>query len=111
MNTENTQTRTKQPDKPMIPEGRLLTLDGKPISGRKFKVTLFATETEKSDVLMAVNGYGIQIQRNQEITLDECFVEVLRNSVISTVEQDPDSGAMRPVVRLTYPHQAIPIEG
>lgn len=99
----------KQPDKPMIPEGKLLTLDGKKINGRKFRVTVFATEHDKADVALAINGYAIKIQRNKEVILDECWVEDLRNSMISTVEQDPETGAMMPITRLTYPHQAIPV--
>lgn len=99
----------KQPDKPMIPEGKLLTLDGKKINGRKYRVTIFATEQDKADVAMSINGYAIKIQRNKETILDECWLENLRNSMISTVEQDPETGAMVPVTRLTYPHQAIPV--
>ncbi|MGI0034319.1 MAG: hypothetical protein ACRD98_00425 [Nitrososphaera sp.] len=101
--------RKKQADKSMIPEGQLLTLDGKKIKGRQFRVTIFSTETDKSDVLMAVNGYGISVQRNKEVVLDECFVEVLKNSVITTTEQHPDTGVTVPVTRLTYPHQAVPL--
>ena len=99
----------KQPDKPMIPEGKLMTLEGHKINGKKFRVTVFATEQDKADVAMAINGYAIKIQRNKEVILDECWVENLRNSMITTVEQDPETGAMMPITRLTYPHQAIAV--
>lgn len=99
----------KQADKPLIPEGKLMTLEGKKINGKKYRVTIFSTEQDKSDVVMSVNGYAIKIQRNKEVILDQCWVEVLQNSMISTVDQDPETMAMNPVTRLTYPHQAIPV--
>lgn len=102
--------RKKQADAPMIPEGQLLTLQGEKVDGKKYRVTIFSTETDKSDVSMSVNGYGIRMKRDQEYILDECFVtEALGHSVIQTTEQDPDTMTSRPVKRMTYPHQAIPV--
>lgn len=108
-NTLGTKFGGSLPEKPLAPEGQLRTLDGKPINGKKYRVTVFATESDKTDVVMAVNGFAIAVQRNKEVILDECFVEVLRNSMIQTTEQDPDSGLSTPITRMTFPHQAIPI--
>lgn len=98
-----------QSKRPLVPEGQLLTLDGQKISGKKYRVKIFATEDGKEDVCMAVNGFAIQMKRGQEYVLDECFVEVLRNAQINTTEQDKETLQFYPVSRLVYPHQAVPV--
>jgi hypothetical protein len=97
------------PQEKLSPLGKLHTIDGKPVNGRKFRLTIFATESDKSDVDLIVNGHNIRIQRNKEVVVDEAYVEVLRNAVIDTVMQDPDSGVRSPQRVMVYPHTAVPI--
>jgi hypothetical protein len=53
----------------LSPLGRLHTIDGKPVNGKKYRVTIFATEQDKSDVHLIVNGHNVQVKRNQEVIL------------------------------------------
>jgi hypothetical protein len=99
----------KQPDKQPPPMDRLYDLNGKPIIGRAYKVKIFSTESDKSDVPLVVNGYNCIVKRNVEVTLSEPFVEVLRNATIETIVQDPDTGVRTPQTIQVYPHQATPI--
>jgi hypothetical protein len=99
----------KQVDRAPPPTTGLYTLDGKKINGKKFKVKIFATESDKSDVHLIVNGYNVVVKRNVDVLLDEAYVEVLRNAVVSTVIQDPDTGERIPQTIQVYPHQAIAI--
>lgn len=89
--------------------GRLHTLDGKPVNAPKYRVTIFATETDKSDVDLICNGHNVRIKRGQEVILMEPYVEILRNAVVETVEQDPDTGSRTSAKRMVYPHSAIPL--
>lgn len=89
--------------------GRLRTLDGKLVDGKKYRVLIYATETDKSDVDLICNGHNVRIKRGHEVVLDEAYVEILRNAVIDTVEQDPDTGVRSAQRRMVYPHQATPV--
>lgn len=91
----------------MPPEGRLYSLDGKPASGRKFKVTIHATEQDRGDVFLSVNGHGMYVKRNHEVTLDEAYVDVLKNAVIDTFTKDPDTGKVQKITMMHYPFSAI----
>lgn len=97
-------------NEPRMPAlGRLHTLDGKPVDAPRYKVTIFATETDKSDVDLIVNGHNIRVKRGIEVVLMEPYVELLRNAVVETIVQDPDTGARSPSKRMVYPHQAVPV--
>lgn len=100
---------TKQKDTLPPPLGAAYELTGKKIDGRKYRVKIFSTETDKSDVDLIVNGHNIRVKRNMEVVLDEAYVEVLRNATIDTVVQDADSGIRSPQTIQVYPHQAIAI--
>lgn len=89
--------------------GRLSTLDGKIVDAPRYRVTIFSTENDNSDVDLIVNGHNIRVQRNKEVILQEPYVELLRNAVVETVVQDPDTGVRAPSRRMVYPHQAVPV--
>ena len=91
----------------MPPEGRLYSLDGKKMSGRKFKVTIHATEQDRGDVFLSVNGHAMYVKRNVEVTLDEAYVDVLKNAVIDTFTKDPDTGKVQKITMMHYPFSAI----
>jgi len=99
----------KVPEEKLSPLGRLCTIQGQPVNGKKYRLTIFATESDKSDVDIIVNGHNIRVQRNKEVVVDEAYVEVLKNAVIDTVVQDPDSGVRSPQRMMVYPHTAIPV--
>lgn len=104
----------KAPDVPkkheerLSPLGKLCTIDGKPINGKKYKVKIFDTQGDHNDVDLIVNGHNVRIQRGKEVILDEAYVEVLRNAVINTVQQDEDSGVRMAREQLCYPFSAVP---
>lgn len=89
--------------------GRLHTLAGVPVDAPKYRVTIFATEQDKSDVDLIVNGHNVRIKRGQEVILMEPYVEVLRNAVVETMSQDPDTGVRSAQKMMVYPHSAIPV--
>lgn len=93
----------------LSPIGKLHTIDGKPVNGKKYKVKIFATQEDKNDVDLIVNGHNIRIQRGQEVIIDEAYVEVLRNAVINTIVQDADTGIRTAMEQMVYPHQAVPV--
>lgn len=89
--------------------GKLHTLDGSPVTAKKYRVTIFSTESDKSDVDIICNGHNIRVKRGVEVIMLEPYVEILRNAVVDTVEQDPDTGVRMAQRRMVYPHQAIPV--
>lgn len=89
-------------------EGALRSLDGSLAGSRKMRVTIMATESEKEDVKIGVNGHLVQIKRGVPVVVDEAYVEVLKNSTIDTMVQDPDTGAKTQVVMQRYPFTAEP---
>lgn len=99
----------KRDEKALPALGNLYTLDGKRVDAPRYRVTIFATETDKSDVDIVCNGHNIRVQRGKEVIMQEPYVEILRNAIINTTEQDPDTGARSAVSRMVYPHQAIPL--
>lgn len=98
-----------QKDMPDIPLGALYTLDGKKVEAPLYRVVIFSTESDKSDVPLVVNGYNIIIKRGHEVLIMEPYVDILRNAVIDTVVQDPDTGARTQQRMMVYPHQAVPV--
>lgn len=57
---------------------------------KQYKITIHSGEdaTDKGDVVLAHNYKQILIQRDQEVTVGEQYLEVLRNSTIETVIKD-----------------------
>lgn len=97
------------PDEKLSPLGKLCTIQGVPVNGKKFRLTIFATEQDKSDVPIIVNGHNIIVKRGHEVVVDEAYVTALQNAEIETVIQDPDTGVRSPVRMMVYPHKAIPV--
>lgn len=89
-------------------EGALRSLDGSLASSGKMRVTVMATESEKEDVKLGVNGHLIIIKRGLPVVIDAAYVEVLKNSTIDTVAQDPDTGVKVAVKMQRYPFTAEP---
>lgn len=89
-------------------EGALRSLDGSLAGSSKMRVTVMATESEKEDVKLGVNGHLIVIKRGLPVVIDAAYVEVLRNSTIDTIAQDPDTGAKVAVKMQRYPFTAEP---
>jgi hypothetical protein len=106
---ESDKKKSLPPEEKLSPLGRLCTIDGKPVSGRKMKLKIYATEQDKSDVDIIVNGHNIRVQRNQDVIVDEAYVEALQHAVIQTMQQDPDTGEMSPQEIMVYPHTAVPV--
>lgn len=99
----------KQPDMKEPPLGALYDLQGNKIKARMFEVEIFATANDSSPVPIIVNGHNVIVQRGKKVVLAEPYVEVLRNAVINTVVQDPDTGKTMPQRIQCYPFQAVPI--
>lgn len=102
----------RKPDSASIKEpplGALYTLQGEKFVGRKYRLTIFATETDKSDVDLIVNGHNLRIRRGEEVIVAEPYIELLRNAVIDTTMEDPDTGKRYPQRIMTYPHTAVPV--
>lgn len=90
-------------------EGALRSLDGALAGSRKMRVTIMATESEKEDVKLGVNGHLVQIKRGVPVIVDAAYVEVLKNSTIDTEVQDPDTGKRQAVQMQRYPFIAEPV--
>lgn len=89
-------------------EGALRALDGSLAGSRKMRVTIMATESEKEDVKLGVNGHLVIIKRGIPVVVDAAYVEVLKNSVIDTTAQDVDTGVKVAVKMQRYPFTAEP---
>jgi hypothetical protein len=88
-------------------EGALRALDGSLAGSRKMRVTVMATESEKEDVKVGVNGHLVQIKRGVPVIVDAAYVEVLRNSTIDTIVED-ENGKRSQVQMQRYPFTAEP---
>lgn len=91
------------------PLGGLHTLQGERVNGKKYKLTIFASQGDSSDVPLIVNGHNLIVQRGKEVVVEEPYIELLRNAVIHTVVQDPDTGVRQPQQVMVYPHSAVPV--
>ena len=98
----------KQSDVREPPLGHLHTLQGERVSGKKFKLTIFASPGDSSDVPLIINGHNLIVQRGREVVVDEAYVDLLRNAMINTVVQDPDTGVRIPQQIMVFPHTAVP---
>ena len=99
----------KKPEVKEPPLGALYTLQGEKVASRKYKLTIFATETDKSDVDLIINGHNLRIRRGEEVIVAEPYVDLLRNAVIDTTIEDPDTGKRHPQKIMTHPHTAVPM--
>ena len=96
-------------DANMPVEGSLHTMQGEKVTGlNMFKVTIYADETERGDVPIAVNGHLIKIQRGKEVIISEPYLEALKHSAIETQRFDQETGKMVPTSRLSYTFTASP---
>lgn len=95
------------PDEKLPAQGKLRTLDGKLVNAPLYDVEIFATESDKSDVDLVCNGHNLRIKRGEKVRIMEPYVEILRNAVVETVEQDPDTGVRTSARRMVYPHSAV----
>ena len=67
---------------------------GRKAKPAKVKIKILAQDGETGDVFLAVNGNALQIKRGEAVEVDPMYLEVLNNSVITTVITDFDaSGA------------------
>lgn len=89
--------------------GKLRTLDDKPIAGRKFKVVIYGDQNDKGPVDISVNGYNIRVKRDEEVIIDEVYVEVLKNAVIETQVWNQDTNTSTISRRMVYPFQATEV--
>lgn len=80
----------------------------KKIEPKKVKLTISSTDDDKSDVTLAHNHRHILIKRDEPVIVDECFLEVLKHSVIETTVKDED-GKNRSVKIQRYPFSVEPI--
>lgn len=98
---------TKARDLPPI--NRFTTLDGKPVNGRMYDLMIHATEADRGDVSVTVNGYLFKIQRGANVRVPEAVVNVLKDSVITTVRYNPNTRRNEPATIQTYPFQATAV--
>lgn len=91
------------------PLGHLYDLNGVRWVGRMFDLEIFATEQDKSDVDIIVNGHNLRVKRGEKVRVPEPYVEVLRNAVIETIVEDQDSGKRYVSKVMTFPHTAVPV--
>lgn len=65
---------------------------------KKVKITIFSGEDkgDKGDVFLSHNYKPVLIQRDQPVTVDECYLEVLKHTVIETTVKN-DAGDEIPV--------------
>lgn len=109
--------KAASPQEKLSPIGAPYTIDvdangkniGKRVNGKKYKVKIFDTTEDHNDVDIIFNGHNVRIQRGKEVILDECYVDILRNAVINTIVQDPDTGERSASERMVYPHSAMPV--
>jgi hypothetical protein len=104
---ETAPVETKARDLPPI--SRFTTLDGKPVIGRMYDLMIHATEADRGDVSVTVNGYHFKMQRGVTVRVPEAVVNVLKDSVITTVRYNPSSRRNEPATIQTYPFQATAV--
>lgn len=95
-------------------QGRRIGDPQNPKRGRKLKVTIHPQEGDTSDVVVAVNGLNMLIQRGKEVVLHEPFVEALKHAEVVSFTQDPEgrtdeNGHIRQVP-FRVPRYALTIE-
>jgi len=91
------------------PERGLYDLQGNKINEPMYNLTIYSSESDSSDVSLVVNGHNLLIQRNVEVQVMKPFVDMLKDAVIYTNVQDPDTGIISARQIQKYPHQASPV--
>lgn len=89
---------------PLPREGQLRTLDGSYVDTKRVRVTIMATENDKEDVKLGLNGHMLQIKRGVPVDIPHHYVEVLRNSTVDTFTKDPETGVVSRVQIQRYPY-------
>lgn len=95
--------------KDLPPINRFTALDGKPVNGRMYDLMIHSTESDRGDVSVTVNGYHFKIQRGATVRVPEAVVNVLRDSVVTTVRYNPNTRKNEPATIQTYPYNAIAV--
>lgn len=96
----------QQKELPMPMIGSLRDLQGNKIDYKMVKLIIFSTDTDKSDVPLIINGHNFVVKRDVEVEIPEPYVQILKDSIINTTRQDPDTGRKMPQLVMTYPHSA-----
>lgn len=80
-----------------------------PKESKKVRLTIHSGEdsADKGDVVLVHNFRQILIQRDKEVVVDECYLEVLKHSTIETNVKGED-GVVRPVRVARYAFSASP---
>ena len=99
----------QQKELPMPMIGSLRDLQGNKIDYKMVKLIIFSTDTDKSDVPLIINGHNFVVKRDVEVEIPEPYVQILKDSIINTTRQDPDTGRKMPQLVMTYPHSASPV--
>lgn len=82
----------------------------KAAKSKKVKVKILATEEEKGDAFLSVNGKNVLIKRGEPVEIDEMYLGVLNDSVIETVIEDYDATGRKihkAVQIQRYPYQLL----
>jgi hypothetical protein len=72
----------KKMDLPMSPVNILPGPGGQKWTGQYFELEIFATETERSDVFVGVNGFPYTIKRGHKVVVPEPVVEALKDAAV-----------------------------
>lgn len=77
---------------------------------KKVKITIHSEGEggDKGDVILVHNFRQIQIKRDVAVEIDECYLDVLKSSVIDTVVKGEDE-KMRPVKIPRYSYSIEPV--
>lgn len=86
-----------------------------PVVTRKFKIIIHEQDNfdENRDVFVGLNGYGYLIKRGKEVVVPDGIVNVLKESVITTIKKNPDTGEdeVRNIPRFSFSNYGEVIEG
>lgn len=77
---------------------------------KKYRVTIHSGEDkgDKGDVFLQHNYKPILVKRDEAVVLDECWVEVLKHSVIETFAKGED-GKEHPIRIPRYSYNVEPV--
>lgn len=77
------------------------TLGADPLSHPRVKLRIPSTDTNKDDVIIGLNGYNFQIQRDQDVDVPQGVYEILNGALMSLYRQE--NGALVERKIHTYP--------
>jgi hypothetical protein len=92
---------------PLPREGKLRDLQGNLVKSKKVRIMILATEQEQGDVKLSLNGHMLQIKRGVEVEIDEPYLGVLRDSIVSTVQWNPETNQRSAMQIQRYPYQIL----